>query len=69
MKTVIHSDGWRGYIGLVDLGIKRIIGYIMERTNLLEEKHMLMALKAFGVMLKPGCLKSVESPKSLSICL
>ena len=33
MESIIHSDGWRGYNGLVDLGTKNILESIMERMN------------------------------------
>ena len=69
MGTVIHSDGWRGYNGLVDLGYKKHFRVPMGRTNLLEEKHILMVLKAFGAMLKQGSPSSVGSRKSLSIII
>ena len=69
METIIHSDGWRGYNGLVDLGYKNTLECTMERTNLLEEKHILMVLKAFGAMLKQGSPNSVGSRKSLSIII
>jgi len=39
----------------------------MERMNLLEEKHILMELKAFGDMLKPDCPNTVGFPKIRSI--
>ena len=32
-ESVIHSDQWRGYNGLVDMGYKNIIVYVMEMMN------------------------------------
>ena len=44
-------------------GIKNILEYTMERTNLLGEEAILMGLKASGVLLKQGSQSSVESRK------
>ena len=48
---------------------KNTLECTMERTNLLEEEHILMVLKAFGAMLKQGSPSSVGSRKSLSIII
>ena len=57
METVIHSDG------LVDLGYKKHFRVHHGRTNLLEEKPILTALRAFRVSQKPDAQSSVESEK------
>ena len=44
-------------------GIKNILEYTMERTNLLGEEAILMGLKASEVLLKQGSLSSVGSRK------
>ena len=44
-------------------GIKNILEYTMERTNLLGEEAILMGLKVSGVLLKQGSLSSVGSRK------
>ncbi|VVM24108.1 Low molecular weight protein tyrosine phosphatase (EC [uncultured Gammaproteobacteria bacterium] len=52
--SVINSDGWRGYNGLVDFGYKRHFRVPMVRTSLLEATRILTVLNHFGVMLKLG---------------
>ena len=57
--------GVGGYNGLVDLGYKKLFRvHHGKNTNLSEERPILMALKAFGVMRKPGLQSSVESGKN-----
>jgi len=41
--------------------------FIMGRTNLPDDAHILMGLRAFGVMPKPSFLNIVESIKMRSI--
>jgi len=64
VDSVIHSDGWRGYNGLVDFGYKKHFSTprvflrfaqgkcTMVRMNFLEATPILMASNRFGVMLK-----------------
>ncbi len=47
IDSVIHSDGWGGYHGLVD-----ILEFIMARMNLSEVNRISTALSPFGVMLR-----------------
>ena len=62
LDSVIHSDYWRGYNGLVDIGYKNIIGYTMVTMNLQPEKAILMELNPFGLLLKEGLLNFMEYP-------
>jgi transposase len=48
--TIIHSDGWRGYDGLVDIGFDKHLESIMARMNLPMWIGILMGLSLFGVM-------------------
>ena len=44
-------------------GTKSTLEYTMGRTNLLEEKPILMVLRVFGVSQKPDSLSFLESEK------
>ena len=48
MGKIIHSDGWRGYIGLVDLGDKKHFR-VRHGKKVLEESPKLTVLKASEV--------------------
>ena len=61
MEAIIHSDGWHGYNGLVDLGDKNTLESITGRRSLLEERPILTVLKASGVMLN----RSGKVPQSV----
>ena len=66
-RTVINSDGWRGYNGLVDLGY----GHVRvdhARTSLPREPSTSMASKASGGWPRSGWQSSKASPDTPSIC-
>ena len=63
METIIHSDGWRGYNGLVDLGYKKHFRVHHGKNKFVIGKPILTVLRAFGVSQKPDSLSSVESEK------
>lgn len=55
LESIIHSDGWRGYNGLVDLGYKKNISESTTgKMNLSMVKVMSMESKAFGAIPRPG---------------
>ena len=55
LDSVIYSDGWRGYNGLVDVGMENIFVLIMGGMNLLMVQHTLMELKGLGDFSKFVC--------------
>jgi transposase-like protein len=66
VDSVIHSDGWRGYNGLVGFGYKKyFLEYAMERMSLLEVALTLMALNHSGVTLKNRLVKFKRMNKKM----
>lgn len=52
LESIIHSDGWRGYDGLVDLGYQKHFR-VQHGNNEFANKHShIMALKASGPSLR-----------------
>jgi len=50
-ESVVNSDGWRGYSGLVDVVLANTLGLITENMNLQNTMEFtLMELKVFGVL-------------------
>ena len=54
LESVIHSDGWRGYDGLVDLGYQKHFRVEHEPTNLPTSILTSMGLRVFGPLPKHG---------------
>ena len=52
LESIIHSDGWRGYDGLVDLGYQNTSGLSMATMNLPIKTHTLTASRASGLLPK-----------------
>jgi transposase len=67
--VVIHSDGWRGYDGLVDVGYSK---HYRESIIVLMSSPMAKAtstvLRVSGARSSVACRSSMESPHALSIC-
>ena len=59
LESVIHSDGWRGYDALVDLGWQKHFR-VNHGDNLPLRTHTSTALRAFGPMPKLARLVSEE---------
>ena len=48
LESVINSDGWRGYNGMIDLGYKKYFRVLHKNDELSREKNTLMGLNATG---------------------
>lgn len=53
LETVIHSDGWRGYTGLVDLGYKKHFRVHHGKNEFVRGKTHINAIESFW-----GCAKT-----------
>lgn len=62
IESVIYSDGWRGYNGLVDMDIPSIFMYLMVIMNLLG-----MGIATLTVLNHSGVLPS-GGLQSLTVC-
>jgi transposase-like protein len=64
-EVAIHSDGWRGYDGLVGVGYAkhfRVDQWIMGLMSLLAALDTSTALRAFGALLNAACKSSMACP-------
>ena len=63
LNSTIHSDNWKGYDGLVDLGYKKHYRLDHSKDEICKRfHHTLMVLKDFGDMLRIGYLNSRGMP-------
>ena len=69
LESVIHSNGWRGYNGLIDLGYKNISESIIATMNLHVEKNTSMGLNPTGHSPKEDCCSFMVSLIRPSICI
>ena len=53
-ESIIHSDGWRGYNGLVDLGYKKHFRVNHGQDEFVHGKSHINGSKAFGAIPRPG---------------
>ena len=73
LDSVIHSDGWRGYNGLVDVGYQKHYRVIhsndeFANQNLLIRIRISTVLKASGLLPKEDFISLTASPRKLSTC-
>jgi transposase len=66
--TVIHSDGWRGYNGLVDVGYSKHYRVNHGKNELPVERTISTALRASGAMLNIACRSFTVSRRIPSTC-
>jgi transposase-like protein len=64
VETVIHSDGWRGYDGLVDVGYSK---HFRVKISLPTGRITSTALRAFGQVLNVACKSSTAYLRTLFI--
>ena len=67
-ETVIHSDGWRGYDGLVDVGYSNTIELTMGRTSSRGARTTSTVLRASGASPSIDCRSFMASRRTRSIC-
>jgi len=61
LESIIYSDGWRGYNGLVDVGYGKHLRvdhgrdeFVRDQSHMFETNPTSTALKASGVLPRPG---------------
>jgi hypothetical protein len=52
IDSVIHSDGWRGYNGLVDFGYKKHFRVYHGKSEFARGNSHINGIESFGVILK-----------------
>lgn len=67
-ETVIHSDGWRGYDGLVDIGFDKHFRVNHSANEFAKGSNISMALSHSGATLNAGCKSLTGCPTTPSIC-
>ena len=67
--TVISSDGWRGYDGLVDIGFDKHFRVNHSANEFARGKCHINLIESFWVMLNAGYKSSTEYPLLLSTCI
>jgi transposase len=67
-EVVIHSDGWRGYDGLVDVGYSNTSGSTTAGTSSCAARITSTASRASGVTPSRGCISSTALPRRSSTC-
>src|SRR6266581_8064969 len=61
-ESVLHTDGWRGYDGLVDLGFDKHFRVSTPTTSSPADRSTSTASKASGASLNAACSSSTASP-------
>jgi transposase len=69
LDTVIHSDGWRGYDGLVDVGYSKRFRVNHSENEFVRETHHVNGIESFWSHAKRRLQKFMVSPIVLSICI
>ena len=68
IASIIHTDRWRGYDGLVDVGFDKHLRAIMATMSLLAARCMSTASRASGAMPSAGWSSSMGCRATRSIC-
>jgi transposase-like protein len=68
-NSIIHSDGWRGYNGLVDLGYAKHLRVDHGRNEFVRAASHINGIEGFWALLKPDWLSVGECIRPRSICI
>ena len=69
LESVIHSDGWRGYNGLVDLGYAKHLHVDHGRNEFATSTSHINGMEGFWDLLKPDWLSAGECTPLLFTCI
>jgi len=69
LDSVINTDGWRGYDGLVDLGYKKHLRVNHGQNKFASGEHHINGIESFWGYAKKSLIKSMELTKRCFICI